>query len=44
MALKRAVAAGEVVGWGDVEIDPNVMAVEARREMEARFTGQRSGK
>ena len=35
--LKRAVAADEVVAWDDVEIDPNGKAVEARREMEARF-------
>ena len=36
-ALKRAVGAGEIVGWDDVEIDPDGMAVKARREMEARF-------
>ncbi len=37
VTLKRAVGAGEVVGWDDVEIDPGGMAVKARREMEARF-------
>ena len=36
-ALKRAVGAGEVVRWDDVELDPNVDAVVARREMETRF-------
>ena len=38
--LKRAVVAGGVVAWGDVEIDPSLMAVQARHAMEARFTGQ----
>ena len=37
VTLKRAVGAGEVVGWDDVEIDPGGMAVKARRTMEARF-------
>ena len=36
-ALTRAVGAGEIVGWDDVEVDPDGMAVKARREMEARF-------
>ena len=36
-ALKRAVGAGEVVRWDDVELDPKVDAVVARREMETRF-------
>ena len=42
-ALKRAVGAGEIVGWDDVEIDPDGMAVEARREMETRFPNRQSG-
>ena len=37
--LKRAVRANEVVGWNDVEIDPGLAAVRARRAMEARFAG-----
>ena len=32
--------AGEIVGWDDVEIDPDGMAVKARREMEARFANE----
>jgi predicted homoserine dehydrogenase-like protein len=32
--LRRAVAAGEVVRWGDVEIDEAKLAVRVRREME----------
>ena len=36
-ALKRAVGAGEVIGWDDVDLDPNLEAVRARRAMEARF-------
>ncbi len=43
VALKRVVGAGEMVGWDDVEIDPHVPAVRARREMEARFAGAPSG-
>ena len=39
VALKRAVAAGEVVRWGDVEVDGSLDAVRARREMEGRFAG-----
>lgn len=35
--LQRAVAAGEVVGWEDVEVTPSP-AVQARREMEKRFS------
>ena len=35
--LKRSVGAGEIVGWDDVEVDPDGMAVKVRREMEARF-------
>ena len=38
--LKRAVPAGEVVGWADVEHDPGLEAVRARLEMEARFAAQ----
>ena len=40
-ALKRAVRAGEVVGWGDVDLDPALDAVRARREMEHRFGTKR---
>ena len=39
--LKRAVGAGEVIGWSDVEHDPALEAVSARREMEARFEVER---
>ena len=39
-ALKRAIRAGEIVGWNDVEIDPDLGAVRARRAMEARFAAQ----
>ena len=35
--LKRAVEAGAVVGWADVEIDATSAAVRMRREMEAAF-------
>ena len=35
--LTRPVAAHEVVGWGDVELDAALDAVRARRAMEARF-------
>ncbi|BBK44803.1 flagellar protein FlgA [Allostella vacuolata] len=35
--LKRAIAAGEPVGWADVAIDGTVEAVRIRREMEAMF-------
>jgi predicted homoserine dehydrogenase-like protein len=35
--LKRSVRAGEVVAWDDVELDPALPAVQARRAMEARF-------
>ena len=37
LTLKRAVGTGEIVGWNDVEYDPALEAVSARREMEARF-------
>ena len=36
-ALKRAVRTGEVIGWDDVDLDPDLEAVRARRAMEARF-------
>ena len=36
-ALKRAVRFGDVLRWDDVEIDPSLDAVQARRAMEARF-------
>jgi predicted homoserine dehydrogenase-like protein len=37
VALRRAVGAGEVVGWDDVEVDTGADAVRARREMESGF-------
>ncbi|MBI4987617.1 MAG: flagellar biosynthesis protein FlgA [Rhodocyclales bacterium] len=40
--LKRPVAAGQPVGWGDVETDASSEAVRVRREMEAEF-GQAFG-
>ena len=43
VALKRVVAAGEVVRWGDVEVDGSLAAVQARRDLESRFAGD-SGK
>ena len=43
VALKRAMRAGEVVRWDDVEIDPSLDAVRARRAMEARFAVPRGG-
>ena len=36
--LKRAVAAGDVIGWTDVAVDETDQAVRVRREMEAMFT------
>ena len=41
VTLKRAVRAGETVGWDDVEYDAGQEAVAARREMEARFGTER---
>ncbi|GAB5470140.1 MAG: Gfo/Idh/MocA family oxidoreductase [Rhodospirillales bacterium] len=38
--LKRPIAAGETVGWADVEIGDNDETVRVRREMEARFQGK----
>jgi predicted homoserine dehydrogenase-like protein len=35
--LKRDVAEGEMLTWGDVDYDPNDAAVKIRREMEAAF-------
>ena len=40
-ALKRAIRAGEIIGWDDVEIDPALGAVRARRAMEHRFGTKR---
>ena len=42
-ALKRAVRCGEVLRWDDVEIDPSLDALQARRAMEARFAAPRGG-
>jgi predicted homoserine dehydrogenase-like protein len=41
VTLRRAIGAGEIVGWDDVECDPTVEAVRARREMEVRFGTER---
>ncbi len=35
--LRRALAAGETVGWDDVDIDPNLESVALRREMEREY-------
>ena len=35
--LKRDIAQGEIVSWGDVAYDPNDSVVKFRREMEAAF-------
>ena len=43
VALKRPIAAGEVIGWDDVECDPNLDALKVRREMQARFAPWRRG-
>ena len=39
--LKRTVESGEIVGWTDVEHDPGLEAVRARRDMETRFGTER---
>ena len=41
VALRRAIGAGEIVGWDDVECDPTLEAVRVRREMEVRFGTER---
>ena len=41
VTLRRAVGIGETVRWSDVECDPSLDAVRARREMEARFGAER---
>ena len=41
VTLKRAIDAGEIVRWDDVEYDSTLEAVAARREMEARFGMER---
>ena len=41
VTLKHAVDAGAIVAWRDVECDPALEAVSARREMEARFSSGR---
>ncbi|MCY4566109.1 MAG: SAF domain-containing protein [Gammaproteobacteria bacterium] len=41
VTLKRATRAGSIVGWNDVECEPALEAVCARREMEARFSLKR---
>ena len=37
VTCRRDIAAGEIVAWDDVDCDPTVEAVRARREMERRF-------
>jgi len=39
--LKRDIAHGAVVCWGDVEIDADNETVKTRRAMEAKFGGAR---
>ena len=41
VTLRRDIGAGEVIGWEDVECDPTLEAVSARREMESRFGTER---
>ena len=41
VTLRRAIGAGEIVGWDDVECDPTLEAVRVRREMEVRFGTER---
>ena len=41
VTLKRTIRAGSIVGWNDVECEPALEAVCARREMEARFSLRR---
>ena len=41
VTLRRAISAGEIVGWADVEWDPTLEAVRVRREMEVRFGTER---
>ena len=41
VTLKRAIPAGGIVGWNDVECEPGLEAVCARREMESRFSLKR---
>ena len=41
VTLRRAVGAGRIVGWDDVEYDPALEAIGVRREMEARFGMER---
>ncbi|MEP4378728.1 MAG: Gfo/Idh/MocA family oxidoreductase [Alphaproteobacteria bacterium] len=37
VTLKNAVGKDQPVGWADVDIDPNIQAVQVRRDMEAMF-------
>ena len=41
VTLRRAIGAGEIVGWDDIECDPTLEAVIVRREMEVRFGTER---
>jgi len=43
VALLRDVAEGEILGWSDVSLAADEPAVEARREMEQRFSGGQDG-
>ncbi len=38
VTCRRAIGAGEILGWDDIDCDPTVEAVRARRDMEARFS------
>ena len=37
VTCRRAIGAGEIVAWDDVDCDPTLEAFRARRDMEARF-------
>ena len=39
VTLNNPVKAGQCVAWADVDVDGTIAAVQARRDMEARFAG-----
>jgi predicted homoserine dehydrogenase-like protein len=41
--LKRDIPEGGAIAWGDVDYDPNDLAVKVRREMEAAFGRPNAG-
>ena len=41
VTLRRAIGAGEIIGWDDIEYDPTLEAVRVRHEMEVRFGTER---